>query len=390
MAREAPERIQRDRVVWLVYLVLAYFGFVETSIGPLMPKLREELGLSYTVAGLHFVALSLGQIINGIWGDRVARRFGRNRMLQAAFLMHLVVVILFMASPLVSATITLALSLGILTGVAMLVLQATLPDCPPDQRVVLIAEFNVAFSLSAAAASLAIGGAERIGIGWRGAFAALLLVTALAAIPLRRIRLPDRVPYRAGTQRVSKYPLAFRLVLVIAALGTSVEWCLAFGGASFLAGRAAMTHAGAATAMSAFFVAMILGRLVGSRIARRYEPEAILLAAMVIALVGFPLAWLATSSPFNLVGLAIVGLGIANIYPFAFAVSSMPGQADVVSARIGLATGISILLAPLLLASLADRIGIVWAFGVSLPLMGVGLGLVVLLRHQAALATAPG
>lgn len=42
-----------------------------------MPALREELGLSYTVASLHFSAFAAGMILAGLVGDRIVRRYGR-------------------------------------------------------------------------------------------------------------------------------------------------------------------------------------------------------------------------------------------------------------------------------------------------------------------------
>ncbi|MCA9880800.1 MAG: hypothetical protein KC442_23545, partial [Thermomicrobiales bacterium] len=67
----------RDQRTWAAYLLLGVLAYMETVLGPVMPFLREELGISYAVASLHFSAIAVGAIIAGLLGDRVVRRVGR-------------------------------------------------------------------------------------------------------------------------------------------------------------------------------------------------------------------------------------------------------------------------------------------------------------------------
>ena len=41
----------RNRLTWLAYAMLAYIGFTQSMLGPLMPFLRSELQLNYTLGG---------------------------------------------------------------------------------------------------------------------------------------------------------------------------------------------------------------------------------------------------------------------------------------------------------------------------------------------------
>src|SRR5437763_14691761 len=67
----------RDSTTWLAYFTIGYLLFIESSLGPIMPSLRAQLHMSYTVASLHFSAPALGGLIVGAIGDRVARGLGR-------------------------------------------------------------------------------------------------------------------------------------------------------------------------------------------------------------------------------------------------------------------------------------------------------------------------
>ena len=67
----------RDELTWLAFGMLGFYNYLLSGLGPLMPSLREELGLSYTIASLHFSAFAVGMILAGLVGDRVVRRYGR-------------------------------------------------------------------------------------------------------------------------------------------------------------------------------------------------------------------------------------------------------------------------------------------------------------------------
>src|SRR5215211_6363851 len=74
-AANAPFR--RDELTWLAFGMLGFYNYLLSALGPLMPSLREELGLSYTIASLHFSAFAVGMILAGLVGDRGVRRYGR-------------------------------------------------------------------------------------------------------------------------------------------------------------------------------------------------------------------------------------------------------------------------------------------------------------------------
>ena len=65
----------RNDFTWLAYVMLAYFAYLQASFGPLMPFLRAELHLSYTIGSLHVSAFALGMVLAGLLGDRLAHRW---------------------------------------------------------------------------------------------------------------------------------------------------------------------------------------------------------------------------------------------------------------------------------------------------------------------------
>ena len=63
--------MRRSEVTWTAYLLLGYFAYLQTVLGPVMPLLRQELRLSYSQSALHFSAFAAGMVVAGLIGSRV-------------------------------------------------------------------------------------------------------------------------------------------------------------------------------------------------------------------------------------------------------------------------------------------------------------------------------
>jgi fucose permease len=57
--------------------MLAYYAYLQATLGPLIPFLRDELHINYTVSAFYISAFALGMILAGLTADRAAQRFGR-------------------------------------------------------------------------------------------------------------------------------------------------------------------------------------------------------------------------------------------------------------------------------------------------------------------------
>jgi predicted MFS family arabinose efflux permease len=373
----------RDRATWLSYLILGYFAFLETSLGPLMPSLRANLGFSYTIASLHFSALALGLMIAGLFGERIGQRWGRRAMFWRGTAVASAGALLLIFSPIAAGTIFAALVMGGAGALMAIAGQASLAERHGSQRAVALAEANVTASICAMLASIAVGGFERTTFGWRGALVIAVVWCGVMALKFHdgphQQQLPPGPEHRAGSAHL---PRAFRAFAAVLFLGVAVEWCLAFWGSDFLTQSAGMSPSTAAAAMSAFFIAMVLGRMTGSVLARRVSSSRLLLIALGLATITLPIFWLAGTAVVALTSLFFVGFGLANVYLFTFtaALETVSSSPDLATARLILTGSSSVLLAPFALGVLADRIGITDAFGIAILFAALAFLLVLSLH----------
>jgi MFS family permease len=357
----------RDRFTWLAYLMLAYYAYFQAILGPIMPFLRGELGLSYTVGGLHFSAFALGMILAGLSGDLIAGRWGRRSAFWGGGLGMALGGVWLSLSGRAELTIVAVFFLGYLGSILLIIIQAALSDRHGSQRTIALTEANVMASLGAVLAPLLVGGLVGIGMGWRAALLAAGLAFFTLFIIFRSEKIPE--PEKPGVLKETnsqRLPTAFWAYWAVMALAVAAEWSLVFWGADYLENAVGFTRTAAVTIMSIYFLAMIAGRLTGSRLARRIPTQALLFGSLALALVGFLLFWQAPTASLNVAGLLITGLGVANLFPatLSLAVGTAPNLADRTSARLSLSGGLAIFFAPLTLGWLADQVTISLAFGI--------------------------
>jgi predicted MFS family arabinose efflux permease len=369
----------RDRLTWLAYAMLAYIGFSQSILGPLMPFLRTELHLNYTLGGLLPATLATGLILSGLISDGLARRWSRRTVFWLGSLGLATGVILLALSHRFESALVAVLAMGTCSSLTQVMIQAILSDRHAERRSIALTEANVAASLSTTVTPVVIGSLQSTGLGWRNVPVLVILFLALLALTFYRQAIPDRPPERtAAAEEKRGLPLGFWLYWIVLFFITAVEMSVVVWATDFLDSVAGLSRTDAVLGYSAFPAAMLIGRFAGSRLTRRSSSLTLLLSALAITLVGFPLFWLTRLPALNILGLFITGLGIANMYPLtlSIAIGLAQDQSNLASARISMGVGTALLTAPLLLGWLADRLSLQTAYGMVVVLMIVAFALV--------------
>jgi len=339
---------------------------MQTSLGPIMPFVRAELSLNYTVTGLHVTSFALGMVIAGVTGASVAQRLGRRRLFWGAGIGMVSGGILLSIAQVAPLTIFGTFIMGWIGTYLLVMIQSTLADEHGDNSAIALTESNIVASLLAAIVPIVVGVGAGTVLTWRigiGVGAVLWLSVFLLN---RDMHFPAVQVDDTDTDSGKRLPRLFWWYWVLIFLGVAVEWCVVFWSVDFLDTVVGLPTEQAASVLSVFLVAMIMGRVLCSRLTYRYAARHLLWLAIGLVAVGFPMFWLAQVSWLNIIGLFIVGLGIANTFPLGLSIASRVGQraSDLASSRISLAAGLAILLIPQILGSTADVVGIFNAFAI--------------------------
>lgn len=153
-----PEPFIRYRFAWLAYAGLFVFAYLQVILSPIMPFLREELSLSYTLGGLHATMFAAGSVIASFISPMLIRRLGRHQVFWWGITGMFVGALLLASAPHVVFTLSSVLLMAIAGVAAMVIITAGLVDLYGSRSPIALAEANVTASIGATMVPLLVGG----------------------------------------------------------------------------------------------------------------------------------------------------------------------------------------------------------------------------------------
>ncbi|QLE75040.1 MFS transporter [Streptomyces rectiverticillatus] len=358
--RPAPAAPALRRLRIAITLFFALDGFLFAGWVVRIPAIKEQTGASTGALGLALLGVSAGAVATMMLTGRLCRRFGSHPVTVAAAVVMSAGIAL---PPLTHSAPALGLVLlvfGAAYGGINVAMNSAAVDLVAALRRPVMPGFHAAFSL---------GGMLGAGLGGLVAgqlsptrhllFLTLigLAVTAVAGRTLlthpaprteraRPAAAADGTPAGRGRRTVA----LFGVIALCTAYG---EGALADWGALHLQQDLGARAGVAAAGYSAFALAMTLGRLGGTVLLERLGQTATLVAGGAAAAAGMLLGALAPTVWAALVGFAVTGLGLANIFPVAVGRAGELGGPAGVAAASTFGYG-GMLLGPPVIGLLAD------------------------------------
>jgi MFS family permease len=333
------------------------------------------------MGGLHLTGVSIGTILGGMFADKIVGHLGRKKTWWLGACGVAVGILGLALGRHVAVTFVSVLWIGFSGSWVQVLVQAILSDHHGIWRAVALTEANIGASISSALAPILIGLFVRFGWSWRSALYLQFAYLALLAIGFFHVNVPEFEKFLPSGQpkKTGKLPNHFWLFWISILFFVSVEWCLWVWGADFFVSTHELDKATAASVVSIYLSFGVLGRITVSRMTRVYPTILLLMIALGLCCLGFPLFWLVKWLPLALVGYIMAGLGVTNLFPLgmSLAVGSAVQLSDLASSRISMGIGLAGLTAPLGLGWLADKLGIQTAFSFVAVLIACMVGLIL-------------
>src|SRR5581483_3641898 len=350
--------IVRDALTWHLYLFFGFFQFLVNVQGNVVPFLKEELGFSYRVAGLHLSGFAVGAGLVGLAGYLVTRRLGRKAMLVFGVGGMAVAGLLLCLAGSPAESIGSTVLMGLASGFIISIAYPVLAEIHGRAKDIAFGEINAVCYGFGIAAPLLTGIVVSLGLGWRTAIVVDAVFGLALLASFARLGVPE-APVRAA-ERGERLPLLYWTYWLSLAFGISLEFCALFWAPTYLEKVIGLDAASAASLAAAFAIAMFLGRAIGSRLVRTMTPAAILFGAYALQAIGFLLYFFAGGAVVAVAGLFILGLGVSVLFPllFALAIGAAGKATDLASARSLLAGSAAVLTMPAALGALADLVGL--------------------------------
>lgn len=361
--------VVRGRTTWLAYVQVGLFGYFLYAFGPSIALLRDEQGTSRALASLHGTAMAAGAILVGFLSPVVVHRWGRGRMLRGGSLMLAAGLLVYVCGQSLPVTLVGAFVASAGGTFCLVGVNAFLPDHHGVTAPQAMSEAHGVGAVMGLLGPLSVGFGVWIGWGWRPA----LLAGAVAFVVLEIVRgrpveaydgphgRPDPAQARPAPGPLTR---TFWFSLLVFGCAAGTEFSLTFWGSDLLRDRAGLGDAAAAASLASIVGGIAIGRVVGSRVVARVDPEKVLMGSFALGAAGFSAAWLSASAVPMLLGFAVTGLGLGLQSPLAIgrAVRAAGTQVDRGAGLSSVAAGTASGLAPFALATVADQFGVHTAF----------------------------
>lgn len=351
----SSKRLERTAATWIAYLLLIYFSLILNCLGPITSFVRSEQHLTFGQAGLLGSSFAAGFVVASLVAAKISRALGPWRTLSLACAGLLCGSLLICTGKVYFVLLAGSFFAGTLGSLLISEIPLLLVLEHRIRSRAAITEANGLASASTVFAPAILSLAEQGHFGWRTAFLApFFLVVACAFVFLRYRPMAGRLPISAFRSGDRKLGTAFWTIWLLLLLSVAVEFSVIFWATDFFRQTGLSDPAQAGAVLIVFFAAMSAGRMLGSFLAATLSASRIITVSLCTAFCGSILYCLAPTVILRLVALAVVGLGISNLYPSFLSLALSKVDETEASGRTTLASGIAILVFPFILGGVAD------------------------------------
>jgi MFS family permease len=354
---------------------MAFFvpGFCMGAWAPLIPFVKLRLGIDDWALGTLLLCLGLGSMFTMPFAGVLAHRFGCRRVMLVSGIVVCAALLLLPITPNIASTAFTLFVFGGAIGAA---------DCVANVQAVIVERasgrammsgfhgcFSVGGLVGAAGVALLLTSGFSVGTATLAAVALALIVTGMA--------VPGCLTYGGEAGQAFAIPRSAILLLGIFALiaalteGAVLDWS-----AVFLSGTKAMAveHAGAGYVV--FALVMTFGRLFGDIVVNSLGSRKVIAIGAILSAAGLLIAVAAPTWHISLVGFALVGAGVSNLFPVLV---SMCARQKIVPENIAVPAVLTlgyagILMGPAIIGFLANFIALTGTF-VILAIMLLGISI---------------
>ena len=375
----------------LIYAAFISLGLPDALLGSAWPSMYRELSVPVSYSGLIFMIIAGGTIVSSLQSDRLTKAFGAGKVTAFSVLMTAVALFGFSVSRSYAALCLWAIPYGLGAGSV---------DASLNNYVALhyasrhMSWLHCMWGIGASAGPYIMGSALTGGYGWNTGYRSIaLLQTALTAVLLLSLPLWRRPQgEQRRTQDMQTKPLPLKRVVTIPGAKEimitffcycAVEQTANLWASSYLTLYQGLSAKAAAGLASVFFTGITAGRFFSGFLTLKLNDTQMIRLGQSGIAAGILLLFLPFGTTSSLLGLGLIGLGCAPIYPSIIHATPARFGEDKSQAMIGVQMASAYAgtcLMPPVFGLVAHHIGISL-----MPLYLTGILIIMLVMHEKML-----
>ncbi|NBC43664.1 MFS transporter [Corallococcus exiguus] len=388
----SPVPRPRPALLTLAYLAFVSLGLPDAVLGVAWPSLRSAFGLSQATMGAILGTAAVAYFISGLLAGRLMRAMNLGLLLALSTGSVALGLTGYATVPLFVLFLAAACFIGFGSGAIDSALNNYAAQNFGPKH---MSWLHAAYSVGAAVGPVLMTALLARGAGWRTGYAVLAVVLGTLALTfLLMRRLWDAQVAAPGEEPRAEVPTASAMEAVRRPrVWLQILTFFFYTGVEVTAGQWSFTvltegrglhTAAAGTCVSIYWGSLLVGRVLSGFVVEHIGPVRMLRASTVLAVVGAALFAIPAVPP--ALGLALLGLALAPIFPALMSVTPRRVGLDVSAHAVGFqvsAATAGVAAIPSLAGVMAER----WGLQVIAPYM-LGVAVVLALLHGVLSAVA--
>ncbi len=372
----------------IIYLAFISLGLPDALLGSSWPAMHQEFAVPLSYAGGISFIIALGTIFSSLQSDRLTRKLGTSWLTALSVATTAIALFGFSISHSYIALCLWAIPYGLGAGSV---------DASLNNYVALHYEskhmswLHMMWGVGASIGPYILGYVLTRGFTWNmgyrsiGFIQIVLTVALLASLPLWKGQKPNQ---QAEENKNTK-PLSLKEVLALPGAKAvmlyffgycAIEQTVILWASSYLNGLKGIEPATAAFYAGLFYIGITVGRGISGFVTMKLNDDQMMKLGKCIIVVGIVLLFLPLGNILTLIGLLLIGLGCAPIYPSVIHSTPAHFGADKSHAVIGVQMAsayLGTLIMPPLFGLIANNLGLVW-----LPVYIMAIVVMMFVMHK--------
>lgn len=308
-------------LLMIIFLAFISLGLPDSVLGAAWPAMQQDFGVHFEVAGYISIAVAMGTMISSLVSGKVLGKFGTGKVTVVSTLLTAIALFGMYVSPSIIWIFICAIPLGLGAGA----IDTGLNDyVARHYKAHHMSWLHCFWGVGATLGPIIIAQAIT-GSSWRNGFLGISLIQlGLVCILFATLPLWNKVHQSSENtvmeEVVESHIHPFKIKGVKLSVTSFLVYCgvemlVGLWGSSYLVTARDIPVATAARWVSLYYLGITLGRFITGFITFKVSNRNIIRIGQGMALVGGVLFLLPLHSTLTLVGLLMIGLGFAPVFP---------------------------------------------------------------------------
>lgn len=318
-----------------VNIIFFVNGFMHANLAARFPRIQEIFSLDNGIWSLVLLATSIGAVLAMPFTGWLIIKNGSRRIAIFSAFSYCLFFPFLTYMPGLYGLIPLFFTLGVTAGMLDVSMNSQAVMVEKAKGKPIMTSFHALFSIGMAIGAISGSLFAKSGVSLFLHMISITIASMIASGFARYHLIHDKPEAGESEGPAFRLPTAAMVSIgVIAFCSMLGEGAMADWSANYMKNIAGADEAKAALGLSAFALAMTIGRLIGDKGRAKYGDKKLMVVCGLIATVGLSFSLALTQPELVMIGFFLVGIGLSVIVPIAY---SIAGNSTSVSPGVGLA-----------------------------------------------------